>query len=113
MIDSEDEARIVYMARTFSLFLVGCTLFTDKSATQVPIAYLSFLEDLGVVGEIAWAVACLAYTYRQLDLANRSKYHSIVGYVTLIQAWIYEHFLLLDPVPNLSFRPGMSQARRY
>ena len=51
-------------ARGYLLYLLGCTLFTNKSSTRVSIYYLSLLMDLGRVHHYAWGPAALAYLYR-------------------------------------------------
>ena len=38
--DTDDANFIEYAARAYLLYLLGCTLFLDKSETQVPFAYL-------------------------------------------------------------------------
>ena len=52
------------------LYLLGCTLFTDKSATRVPIFYLELLMDFGQIKLHAWGVAALAHLYHQLGFAK-------------------------------------------
>ncbi|CAL5398054.1 unnamed protein product [Camellia sinensis] len=44
--DSDTEESIACAARAYLLFLVGCTLFSDKSGTRVPVVYLKLLMDL-------------------------------------------------------------------
>ncbi|KAK9160138.1 hypothetical protein Syun_006479 [Stephania yunnanensis] len=41
-------------ARAYLLYLLSCTLFADKSGSQVSIALLKLLEDLDDVGNYAW-----------------------------------------------------------
>ncbi|KAJ1431526.1 Aminotransferase-like, plant mobile domain [Sesbania bispinosa] len=53
-------------ARAYLLYLVGCTIFTDKSETTVRVTYLELFRDLSSVGNIAWGAAALAYLYEQL-----------------------------------------------
>ncbi|RWR97831.1 serine/threonine-protein phosphatase 7 long form [Cinnamomum micranthum f. kanehirae] len=84
-------------ARGYLLYLLGCTLFTDKSATRVPIYYLSLLMDLTRVRDYAWGAAALAYLYRQLGTATRADVRQIAGYLTLLTSWVYEHFPFTRP----------------
>ena len=51
-------------ARAYLLYLVGCTLFNDKSETRVSIEYLKLFKDLGQVSSYAWGAAALAYLYK-------------------------------------------------
>ncbi|KAK9162477.1 hypothetical protein Syun_003379 [Stephania yunnanensis] len=50
-------------ARTYLLYLLSCTLFTDKSGSRVYITLLKLLEDLDDVRKYAWGAAALAYLY--------------------------------------------------
>ena len=95
--------------RAYLLYLLGCTLFVDKSGTRVPIIYLTLLTDLSSVRTYAWGAAALAYLYRQLGLATRKEVKQIVGYLTLLEAWIYEHFECFAPTSNILY--GVTQPR--
>ncbi|KAL5142774.1 Protein MAIN-LIKE 1 [Glycine soja] len=55
--------------------LLGCTLFANKSATNVHVVYLEALRDLSMTERYAWGVAPLVHMYDQLN-----------------DCWIYEHF---------------------
>jgi len=56
--------------RIYLLYLVGITLFTDKSAYYVDVAYL---RDLELVVGYAWGVA-LSHLYKELN--NASHYNT-------------------------------------
>ncbi|PRQ32170.1 putative protein-serine/threonine phosphatase [Rosa chinensis] len=83
---------IEFAARGFLLYILGCTLFVDKTGNRINVIYLHFLRDLNRVGQYAWGAAGLAFLYRQLGLASRLGCRQIGGYLTLLEAWIYEHF---------------------
>nr|XP_004514147.1 protein MAINTENANCE OF MERISTEMS-like [Cicer arietinum] len=70
-------------ARAFLLFLVGCTLFSDKSAFAVSVAYLECFRDLNSCGGYAWGAAALAYLYDNLREASMHQTRTV---------WVYEHF---------------------
>lgn len=59
-----DLARIKCVTKAYLLFLLGCTLFVDKSSMAVPVAYLKLLENLWEVQDCAWGAIALAYLYR-------------------------------------------------
>ncbi|XP_028087511.1 protein MAIN-LIKE 2-like [Camellia sinensis] len=84
--------RITCVGRAYLLFLLGSTLFSDKTDTRVPVVYLSLLSDLTTVHSYAWVVAALAYLYRQLGYASKSSVKQITGYMTLLKGWIFEYF---------------------
>jgi len=60
------------------LHLVGCTIFTNKSATLVCVH--------------TWAAVALIHMYEQLEDGTYAKTRQLAGYMTLLQGWIYEHF---------------------
>ncbi|KAL5166523.1 Protein MAIN-LIKE 1 [Glycine soja] len=79
-------------ARAYLLHLLGCTLFANKSATNVHVVYLEALRDLSMTDKYAWGVAALVHMYDQLNDASLSHSRQLGGYITLLQCWIYEHF---------------------
>ncbi|XP_028220395.1 protein MAINTENANCE OF MERISTEMS-like [Glycine soja] len=79
-------------ARTYLLHLLGCTLFANKSATNVHVVYLEAFRDLSMTERYAWGVATLVHMYDQLNDASMSHSRQLGGYITLLQCWIYEHF---------------------
>ncbi|XP_028236821.1 protein MAIN-LIKE 1-like [Glycine soja] len=79
-------------ARAYLLHLLGCTLFANKSATNVHVVYLEDLRDLSMTDRYAWGVAALVHMYDQLNDASMSHSRQLGGYITLLQCWIYEHF---------------------
>ncbi|KAL5128578.1 Protein MAIN-LIKE 1 [Glycine soja] len=79
-------------ARAYLLHLLGCTLFANKSATNVYVVYLEALCDLSMTERYAWGVAALVHMYDQLNEASMSHSRQLGGYITLLQCWIYEHF---------------------
>lgn len=44
--DADNDNTIECAARAYLLYLLGCTLFADKTGTRVLVMYLSFLMDL-------------------------------------------------------------------
>lgn len=99
-----------YSARAYLLYVIGCTLFVDKTGYRVPVVYLHFLRDLDKVDKHAWGAAALAYLYRQLGIASRSGASQMSGYMTLLESWIYEHFQFLAPNHNLECSPEHPRA---
>ncbi|XP_028193381.1 protein MAIN-LIKE 1-like [Glycine soja] len=77
-------------ARAYLLHLLGCTLFANKSATNVHVVYLEALRDLSMTERYAWGVAALVHMYDQLNDASMSHSRQLGGYITLLQ--IYEQF---------------------
>ena len=82
--NASTEEELYQCARGYLLYVLGCVVFPDKTKTRVSCYYLGALKDLSKVGEIAWGVAILAYTYRQLGLSSRAGVKSITGCLTLV-----------------------------
>ena len=80
--DEDGYDMIDCVVRAYLLYLLGCTLFMDKSGTRMPIIYLTLLTELKCVRTYAWGAAALAYLYRQLGLATRHEVKQIIGYLT-------------------------------
>ncbi|KAH1225841.1 Protein MAIN-LIKE 1 [Glycine max] len=72
-------------ARAYLLHLLGCTLFANKSATNVHVFYLEALRDLSMTERYAWGVAALVHMYDQLNDASMSHSRQLGGYITLLQ----------------------------
>ncbi|XP_028103315.1 protein MAIN-LIKE 1-like [Camellia sinensis] len=106
--DSDDF--IHYATRAYLLFLLGCTLFVDKTINRAPVVYLQLLEDLDLVHSYAWGAVILAFFYRRLGMATKSTVRQKTGYMTLLEAWIYEHFICARTHPNLNYAENQPRA---
>lgn len=112
--DSDTPEVIECAARAYLLYLVGCTIFTDKSGTRVNLQYLKFFTVLENVSNYAWGSGCLAWLYRQLGYASRAGVKQIGGYLTLLQAWVYEHmYNLVKPDYDLKYKEEYPRACRW
>ncbi|KAL5153281.1 Protein MAIN-LIKE 1 [Glycine soja] len=101
-------------ARAYLLHLLGCTLFANKSATNVHVVYLDALRDLSMTGRYAWGVAALVHMYDQLNDAFISHNRQLGGYITLLQCWIYEHFpSVADSTADQEYDEDSSRACRW
>ncbi|KAG5082045.1 hypothetical protein JHK84_052083 [Glycine max] len=58
--------------RAYLLHLLGCTLFSNKSATHVYVIHIQVLRDLTLAGRYAWGAAGLVHMYDQLNDASLS-----------------------------------------
>ncbi|CAI0423683.1 unnamed protein product [Linum tenue] len=76
----------------YLFLLLGSTLFVDKSRDRIRPAVNLYLKKYHDVAGYAWGVGTLAYLYRQLGVASRAGGKGVCGYLTLLQAWIYEYF---------------------
>ncbi|XP_028186432.1 uncharacterized protein LOC114373088 [Glycine soja] len=60
------------LARAFLLHLLDCTLFANKSATNVHVVFLEALHDLSQTGRYAWGVAALCWIYEHFPSVAES-----------------------------------------
>ncbi|RWR86348.1 LOW QUALITY PROTEIN: serine/threonine-protein phosphatase 7 long form [Cinnamomum micranthum f. kanehirae] len=111
--DDDGDEMVDCAIRAYLLYLFGCTLFTYKSGTRVPIIFLTVMVDLEVVHSYAWGTAALSYLYRQLGLATRHEVKQIAGYLTLLEAWVCEHFECLTPTPNIYYQSDQPRVHRW
>lgn len=81
--------------RGYLLYSLGCNLFADKSGTRVNVGYLKYLENLDDVCKLAWGASGLAYLYKGMGDASKHNVKQIMGFLALLEVWIYEHFILL------------------
>ncbi|KAK2455628.1 protein MAINTENANCE OF MERISTEMS [Trifolium repens] len=78
--------------RCFFLYLLGSTLFTNKSSQYVDVIFLTYLQDLDVVNTWNWGASALAYLFKYLEKSTRIPSGNHGGYNCLFQAWIMLHF---------------------
>ena len=69
----------------FLLYLLGVTIFSDKSQYYVDVTYLRYLTDVEMIHEYAWGTAALVHLYRELNVACHYKARQLSGYGTLLQ----------------------------
>ncbi|KAH1233338.1 Protein MAIN-LIKE 2 [Glycine max] len=53
------------VARAYLLYLVSCTLFSNKSASNVHVVHLEAFRDLGQSGAYAWGAVVLIHIVHQ------------------------------------------------
>ncbi|KAL5142160.1 Protein MAIN-LIKE 2 [Glycine soja] len=87
-----DAGQWTVAARAYPLYLVGCTLFSNKSVTHVPVIFLYAFRDLGQIGSYSWGAAALVHMYENLNDASKKTVRQLVGYITLQHCWIYKYF---------------------
>ncbi|KAG5548617.1 hypothetical protein RHGRI_014086 [Rhododendron griersonianum] len=111
--ETDTDERVVCCARAYLLYVIGCTLFCDKSGGFVQLDLLPLLEDLDKVRTYGWGSSCLAFLYRHLGYASRSKAKQIGGFLILLEAWINKHFPTLHPVLDPEYTEELPRARRW
>ncbi|KAH7835826.1 hypothetical protein Vadar_030228 [Vaccinium darrowii] len=111
--DDDLDERVDCCARAYLLYVLGSTLFVDKTGVRVRVSYLGVLEDLQNVSSYAFGAAGLAYLYRQLGQASNGDAKQLSGYTTLLEAWIQEHFPTLRNGIDPNYTDDLPRARRW
>ncbi|XP_012836256.1 PREDICTED: serine/threonine-protein phosphatase 7 long form homolog [Erythranthe guttata] len=101
--------------QSYLTFLIGATLFPDKSCDRIKPWYMRILDEpeLKNVGNYSWGSACLAYLYRELGICSRAMSKGLSGCTTLLQCWIYEYFPCLRPEKSVRHRELYPHCRRW
>jgi hypothetical protein len=71
--------------RIYLLYLVGITIFSDKSQWAVDVVYLKYFRDLDLCAGYSWGAAALAHLYKELNNASRWNTSQVAGYLSLLQ----------------------------
>ncbi|MCH97805.1 serine/threonine-protein phosphatase 7 long form-like protein [Trifolium medium] len=66
-----------------------------------------------MVDTYAWAPIALAFLYRELSSATIPKCRYLVGYLNLLQVWIYHHFNNIGKEESAEYREHMPCATKY
>jgi hypothetical protein len=80
--------------RIYLLYLVGITIFSDKSQWAVDVVYLKYFRDLDLCAGYSWAAAALAQLYKELNNASRWNTSQVAGYLSLLQYKLRTMFYL-------------------
>ncbi|GAU41862.1 hypothetical protein TSUD_366090 [Trifolium subterraneum] len=82
--------------RAFLLFVVGCTIFSNKSSYYLDVVYIQYFADLSSVHEWNWGSAALVHLQNYLDYASQAGSSQLAGYMSLFEEWIITHFPTLS-----------------
>ncbi|KAF9606324.1 hypothetical protein IFM89_024992 [Coptis chinensis] len=107
------QKELQFAVRVYLLFFFGCTAFTDITGTAIPVCYLRLLLKFNEIRDYTWGAALLAYLYRSFGTATSAKVKGVLGYLTLLHAWIYEYFPRFRPFPNLNYNLSMSCTHKH
>ncbi|KAI5682568.1 hypothetical protein M9H77_03796 [Catharanthus roseus] len=72
-------------AACYILYLLGSSLFTDKSGNNVSGKLWPLVKNVSSVGDFAWGAAILAYLYRSLGQASRADAKELSGCWLLLE----------------------------
>jgi hypothetical protein len=73
-----------WAVRTYLLFVVDTTIFSNKAKNYVDLTYLQYLREIQSVITYAWGLAALSFLYRELRNATAPKCRYLAGYATLL-----------------------------
>ncbi|KAI8573113.1 hypothetical protein RHMOL_Rhmol01G0253200 [Rhododendron molle] len=111
--DDATDYKVDYCVRAYLLYLLGTTLFVDKTGIRVNVSYLALLSDLSLVSMYGWGVEALGFLYRQLGRASRCHVKGMGGYGTLLEAWIQEHFPMFQHAMNPNYTEDLPRAAHW
>ncbi|KAL9672038.1 hypothetical protein QQ045_028286 [Rhodiola kirilowii] len=80
-------------ARAYILAMLGSSLFSDSSGSEISLHFLPLLADLDSLLSYSWGGAVLAYLYHSLCNACESKATQLSGCAILLQLWVWEHMI--------------------
>ncbi|QHO39648.1 uncharacterized protein DS421_4g131000 [Arachis hypogaea] len=103
-LDTEESIRRYVRCHIF--YLLGSTLFTDKSTAYAHAKYLLLLRDFEYIYTYSWGSACLAHLYRALCRASRYDTKEMDGHLNLLFVWAWERMSCLAPVPRQTLPPA-------
>lgn len=66
-------------------YLVGITLFTNKSANYVNVTYLKYFRDQKPISDYAWGVVVVTHLYMELNNGSHHKTKHLVKYLNLFE----------------------------
>ncbi|CAI0423814.1 unnamed protein product [Linum tenue] len=95
-LDSLDKTCNEDFVRTFLLYTMGVLLFPNSSG-NVDSRYLSFLQELDDVCDIAWGAAVLEDILVWLKKRKETGTQSMGGCLIFLQVWSYEHIDIARP----------------
>ncbi len=76
--------------RAFLLFVVGCTIFSNKSSYYLDVVYIQYFADLSSVHEWNWGSAALVQLQNYLDFASQAQASQLAGYMSFFEVKIYD-----------------------
>ncbi|KAL7246747.1 hypothetical protein ACSBR2_001790 [Camellia fascicularis] len=98
---------------------VSCKKLSNVDAANLLVEALGVIIDEANValkvalGQSIKGAAALAFLYRQLGTATRYAVKQMAGYMTLLEAWINEHFVGARPHPNLDYKEDQPHVFRW
>ncbi|KAL9678329.1 hypothetical protein QQ045_016173 [Rhodiola kirilowii] len=91
------ELEVQRYARAYILGILGSSLFSDSSGSEISLHFLLLLADLDSLSCYSWGHAVLAYLYCSLCNACDSKATQLNGCALLLQLWTWEHLITGRP----------------
>ncbi|KAL9667392.1 hypothetical protein QQ045_001749 [Rhodiola kirilowii] len=80
-----DEEMLKKYAKAYLLYLIGITLFSDKSSNTFPLCFLPLLEDLDRICNYSWRSAVLACLYSNMCSACKIRHRGLAGAPLILQ----------------------------
>ncbi|KAJ6682926.1 hypothetical protein OIU74_021059 [Salix koriyanagi] len=87
-INVQDMCRVLVLKLLVSLFL-------PNNGSNLPFAYLEYVEDLESIAEYNWAAHIFDFLKKSLDEKEASE---VIGCVMTIPYWFCEHTKIIEPI---------------
>ncbi|KAL4330643.1 hypothetical protein AHAS_Ahas13G0420600 [Arachis hypogaea] len=103
-LDTEESIRRYVRCQIF--YLLGSTLFADKSTAYTHVKYLPLLRDFERIHTYSWGSACLAHLYRALCRTSRYDTKKMDGPLNLLFVWAWERMSCIALVSKQTLPPA-------
>ncbi|XP_057739745.1 protein MAIN-LIKE 1-like [Arachis stenosperma] len=103
-LDTEESIRRYVRCQIF--YLLGSTLFTDKSTAYAHAKYLPLLRDFERIHTYSWGSACLAHLYRALCRTSRYDTKEMDGPLNLLFIWAWDQMSCIALVSTQTLPPA-------
>ncbi|RYQ99745.1 hypothetical protein Ahy_B07g087742 [Arachis hypogaea] len=81
---------VQHYVRCHIFYLIGTTLFPDKSTSMVNCKYLPLLRNFLEIRSYSWGSTCLTYLYKSLCRALCYDTKEMDGPLVLLHVWTWE-----------------------
>ncbi|XP_026430891.1 protein MAINTENANCE OF MERISTEMS-like [Papaver somniferum] len=107
------DEQVNHAATAYLLCVLGCVIFPNTSGNRVDANLLQLLDPLDKVHEYSWGTECHAWLMEELRKASRVGISQVAGNVSLLQAWIYDHFPILKLSIDPAWKKGDPRGTKY
>ncbi|XP_026434329.1 protein MAINTENANCE OF MERISTEMS-like [Papaver somniferum] len=108
------DEQVNHAATAYLLCVLGCIIFPNTNGNRVDANLLQLMDPLEKVHEYFWGTSCHAWLMEELKKASRVGISQVAGNVSLLQAWIHDHFPILKlAIENPAWKKGDPRGTKY